>query len=206
MLVHNIPQGTEEWLKLRSGIPTASCFDKLITSAGEPSKSLCGYAITLAGELYAGKPLESFEGNAHTERGKALEDEARKMYAFLSGTSPEIIGFVTDDAATYGCSPDSIVDGDGLLEIKCLKAENHIKALLYYRKNGKCPPDYVQQTQGQIFVCERDWCDLFFYHPDLPKLTIRQNRNEQIIRALDEQIKNVIAERDRVLKELQEFN
>lgn len=206
MLVHNIPQGAEEWLKLRSGIPTASCFDKLITSAGEPSKSLCGYAITLAGELYAGKPLESFEGNAYTERGKALEDEARKMYAFLSGTSPEIIGFVTDDAATYGCSPDSIIDGDGLLEIKCLKAENHIKALLYYRKNGKCPPDYVQQTQGQIFVCERDWCDLFFYHPDLPKLTIRQYRNEQIIRALDEQIRNVIAERDRVLRELQEFN
>jgi len=206
VIAHDIEQGTEEWLKLRSGMPTASCFSKLITSTGKQSESLCGYAITLAGELYAGKPLESFEGNAYTERGKALEDEARKMYTFLSGTSPEIIGFVTDDAATYGCSPDSIIDGDGLLEIKCLKAENHIKALLYYRKHGKCPPDYIQQTQGQIFVCERDWCDLFFYNENLPCLTIRQHRNETIIHALFDQIQNVIVERDRVLKEIQEFN
>lgn len=206
MRAHNVEQGTEAWLRLRSGMPTASCFDKLITSTGEPSKSLGGYAITLAGEMYAGKPLDAWAGNSDTKRGNILEDEARKMYSFLEGCDANVIGFVTDDVGTYGCSPDALRGDDGLLEIKCLKAESHIKAILYYRKHGKCPPDYVQQTQGQIFVCEREWCDLFFYHPDLPKLTIRQHRNGQIIHALDEQIKNVIHERDRVLKELQQFN
>lgn len=201
-IVHTCEQGSPEWFSVRAGKPTASCFDKLITSTGEPSKSLGGYAITLAGELYAGKPLDAWEGNAYTERGKLLEEEARKMYAFLHDVEPEIIGFVTDDATQYGCSPDSLIKSDGMLEIKCLKAENHIKAILYYRKHKKCPPDYVQQTQGQIMVCERAWCDLFFYHPDLPQLIIRQERNEPIIASLSEQIGNVLIERDRILMEL----
>lgn len=201
-IVHTCEQGSPEWFSVRAGKPTASCFDKLITSTGEPSKSLGGYAITLAGELYAGKPLDAWEGNAYTERGKLFEEEARKMYAFLHDVEPEIIGFVTDDATQYGCSPDSLIKSDGMLEIKCLKAENHIKAILYYRKHKKCPPDYVQQTQGQIMVCERAWCDLFFYHPDLPQLIIRQERNEPIIASLSEQIGNVLIERDRILMEL----
>lgn len=203
-IVHTCDQGSPDWFAVRAGKPTASCFDKLITSTGEPSKSLGGYAITLAGEMYAGKPLDAWEGNAYTERGKLLEDEARKMYAFLHDVEPEIIGFVTDDATQYGCSPDSLIKSDGMLEIKCLKAENHIKAILYYRKHKKCPPDYVQQTQGQVKVCERAWCDLYFYHPDLPKLIIRQERNESLILALSDQIQIVINERDKILKELRD--
>jgi hypothetical protein len=202
MIVHTCEQGSDEWFSLRAGKPTASCFDKLITSTAKPSKSLVGYAITLAGELYAGKPLDAWEGNSYTERGKLLEDDARKMYAFMNDVEPEIIGFVTDDALKYGCSPDSLVKSDGMLEIKCLKAENHIKAILCYRKHNNCPPDYVQQTQGQLMVCERDWCDLFFFHPDLPQLIIRQERNEAIISALSNHIETVINERDKILIEL----
>lgn len=203
MIIHSdIEQGSEAWFALRAGKPTASCFDKLITSTGEPSKSMAGYAITLAGELYAGKPLDAWEGNSYTERGKLLEDEARKMYAFLHDAEPQQIGFVTDDAGTYGCSPDSFLGDDGMAEIKCLKAENHIKAILYYRKHKKCPPDYVQQVQGQMFVCERSFCDLFFYHPDLPRLTIRQERDDVIIAALKAQIAAVIVERDKVFEEI----
>jgi hypothetical protein len=203
MIVHNnIEQGTPEWFALRAGIPTASEFSKLVTSTGEPSKSLPGYAITLAGELYAGKPLDSFEGNGYTERGKLLEEEARLAYAFQCDSEPELVGFVTDDAKRYGCSPDAFVGADGMAEIKCLKAENHIKALLYYKRNGKCPPDYVQQTQGQLLVCGRKWVDLYFYHPDLPKLIIRQTPDEAIHKAILAGIDSVIAERDRVFSEI----
>lgn len=204
MIVHEVVQGTTNWAALRAGKPTASCFDKLITSTGEPSRSLAGYAITLAGEMYAGKPLDAWEGNSHTERGILLEEEARKMYAFLRDVEPEKVGFITDDDCTHGCSPDSLIVSDGMLEIKCLKAENHIKALLYYRKHGKCPPDYVQQTQGQLLVCERQWCDLCFYHPDLPHLIIRQERDDYLIKALKEQIRNVIVERDKILEQIKE--
>lgn len=202
MRIHDVEQGSDEWFALRSGKPTASEFSKLITSTGEPSKSLSGYAITLAGELYAGKHLDAWEGNAYTDRGKLLEDDARKMYAFLHDVEPVQVGFVTDDALLYGCSPDSFIGDDGMTEIKCLKAENHIKAILYYKKHKKCPPDYVQQTQGQIMVCEREWCDLFFYHPELPRLTIRQHRDDAIAVALKGAIATVLTERDIIIEQL----
>lgn len=202
MIVHECDQGGDQWIALRAGKPTASCFDKIITSTGDPSKSQAGYAITLAGELYAGKPLDSWDGNSYTERGKLLEDEARKMYAFINDVEPVQVGFVTDDDQSYGCSPDSLVGDDGLLEIKCLKAENHIKAILYYRKNKKCPPDYIQQTQGQMMICQRSWCDLFFYHPDLPKLVIRQNSDEKLFNALKDNMTKLLAIRDEIYLEL----
>ena len=202
MIHHEFVQGTPEWFAIRAGKPTASCFDKLITSTGEPSKSMPGYAITLAGELFAGKPLDAWEGNVYTERGKLLEDEARSMYAFLNEVEPQQAGFITDDTGAYGCSPDSLIGEDGMLEIKCLKAENHIKAILYFKKNQKLQPDYVQQTQGQLLVTGRKWNDLFFYHPDLPRLCIRQTLNAEIAEALKMQIEAVIKERDKILAEL----
>ena len=205
MKIHNAEQGSDAWFALRAGKPTASCFDKLITSTGEPSKSMAGYAIMLAGEMYAGRPLDAWEGNAYTERGKLLEVDARLAYAYMHETEPLVVGFVTDDLNQYGCSPDSMIGGDGILEIKCLKAENHIKAILYYRKHKKCPPDYVQQTQGQMLICERIWCDLYFHHPELPPLIIRQERDSKICSALTEQVQVVIVERDRILKEALDY-
>jgi hypothetical protein len=204
MIVHHCEQGSPEWFALRAGMPTASEFSKLITSTGELSKSLQGYAITLAGEKYAGKPLDAFEGNGYTERGKLLEADARSAYVFLHDYDVEQVGFVTDDDQCLGCSPDGIIGNDGLVEMKCLKAENHIKALLYYKKHKKCPPDYIQQTQGQILICEREWCDLVFYHPDLPQLVIRQMRDDHLQVLLLSAVVQVIDMRDKILADIQE--
>lgn len=201
-IIHNVEQGSPEWHGLRAGLPTASNFANLITSKGEPSKSLAGYALTLAGELYAGKPLETWEGNQWTERGKELEAEAIRLYEFAHDAAVARVGFVTDNAKQAGCSPDGFVGGDGLVEIKCLKPENHIKAILHHQKNGTCPSDYVQQTQGQMLITEREWCDLIFYHPHLPLLVIRQRFDTGIQNALIEGIGNVIAERDKIVAAL----
>ena len=204
MIHHQFVQGTPEWFAARAGIPSASNFDKLITSTGEPSKSMPGYAITLAGEKFAGKPLDAWEGNAYTERGKLLEDDARQMYVFLNDVELQRVGFITDDSGLYGCSPDSLIGDDGMLEIKCLKAENHIKAILYYKKHQKLPPDYVQQTQGQLLVVGRKWCDLFFFHPDLPRLCIRQTPDDVLHAALLLQINAVTVERERILSDIKD--
>ena len=202
MIIHDVIQGTEEWHALHVGLPTASNFSMLITSTGEPSKSMPGYAITLAAEKYAGKPVDAFAGNGYTDRGTLLEPDAKSSYAFARDVEVVPVGFVTDDLARYGCSPDGLIGTDGLAETKCLKAENHVKAILYYRKHKKAPCEYIQQTQGQMFICERAWCDLVFYHPDLPLLVIRQERDEKLIEAIKAQIDCVIAERDRVYAEL----
>lgn len=202
MIAHDVVQRSPEWYALRVGIPTASEFSKLITSEGKQSKSISGYALTLAGEMFAGKPLDTFEGTAWTERGRELEAEALSLYTFAHDVALQPIGFVTTDAKNAGCSPDALANGNGMVEVKCLKAENHIKAILYYQKNGTCPTDYVQQTQGQLMICEREWCDLIFYHPELPLLTIRQPADTALHKVLAREIATVLAERDEVLAAL----
>lgn len=197
MEIHDCDQGTEEWRLLRAGRPTASEFKHIITSKGEPSKSMEGYASRLAAELYAQKPLEQFSGNIWTDRGSELEPEARSTYEFVTGRQIQQIGFITNEKAGY--SPDGMVGEDGLTEFKCLKTENHVKLMVFYRKNGRCPSDYVAQTQGGIWIAAREWCDLVFYHPELPEVIIRQERDDAFIRKLEEQIEKTIQRRDDIL-------
>jgi len=205
MITHNMEQGTDEWFAVRCGIPTGSKFKDLITSTGAPSKSMETYAANLAGDLYAGKPLDSFEGNQWTDRGTELEPQARASYQFLNDSEVVETGFVTPDSGLYGVSPDGLINDDGMVEFKCLKTANHIGALIYYSKNKKSPPAYIQQIQGQMMVCEREWCDLVFYHPDLPMLVIRNEPDDKIVEGLRSQLVGVIRERDRILKIINEY-
>lgn len=199
MIIHNCEQGSDKWHALRAGRPTASEFSNLITSTGAASKQLAEYAAQLAADTYAGKPLDRFEGNGYTERGKDLEAMARDWYSLTTDNEVVEVGFCTDDAETYGASPDGLVGDDGAVEFKCLIAKNHVKALLYYQKHGRCPTEYVPQTQGELFVCERQWNDLVFFHPDLPCLVIRQTPDPALVTALQAQLAEVISKRDEIL-------
>lgn len=202
MIAHACEQNSPEWLSLRAGMPTASSFSKVVTSTGAESKGLGGYALTLAAETYAGGPVDAWGGNSYTERGHELEAEAIARYEFDRDVTVERVGFVTDDDATCGCSPDALVGERGLIEIKCLKAENHILAILYHQKHRSSPPDYVQQTQGQLLITGRAWCDLVFYHPSLPLLVVRQRPDDAVRAGLRGGIKKVIGERDRIVSAL----
>ena len=205
MIIHDVPQNTPEWEKLRAGMPTASSFPKLITSEGEPSKSMPVYANLLAAELYSDLPLNDFEGNKWTERGHELEDAAADKYEFLRNKETVKVGFVTDDDKTMGCSPDRFVYDDGMIEIKCLKTENHVAAILYHQKHKRCESKYTQQAQGQMYICQRKWVDMVFYHPSLPMLIIRQEPDKKIIDGLTSQIFKVRQMRDQTLKILKEL-
>lgn len=205
MKVHDCEQRSPEWYALRLGMPTASEFSKIVTSKGEPSKQAEGYALTLAAELYAGKSVDEFAPTNYMERGREMESKALDFYAFMKDADIEPVGFVTDDFGVEGCSPDALIGSEGMAEVKCLKAENHVKAILYHKKHGRCPTDYVQQTQGQLMICDRAWCDLIFYHPDLPLLVIRQEPDAAIHAALRQGLAAVRAKRDEVLRVLAEL-
>jgi len=206
MIVHDIPQRSDEWYRLRAGMPTASEFSSIVTSTGAESKSRQKYAYQLAAEKYAMGTCGTWGGNVHLERGRFLEEDALRAYAFVEGVEVVPCGFVTDDDVTHGCSPDGLVGNDGMAEVKCLKAENHISTLLYWRKNGRCPTDYVQQTQGQMMICGRSWCDLIFYHPNLPMFVIRQTPDAEVVAGLRDGISKIIVERDEVVSTLNGVN
>jgi putative phage-type endonuclease len=202
VLIHDIEQRSDAWRQIRCGLPTASAFSNIVTSRGEESKSLAGYAYTLAAEKYAGKPVDEFAATPYMERGREMEAQAIAFYEFMKDMTVTPVGFVTDDSRTEGCSPDGLVGDDGLLEIKCLKAKNHVETILYHQKHGRCPTDYVQQTQGQLMICGRAWADLVFFHPDLPLLVIRQEPDGTFHTALRRGLMQVRAERDRAFAAL----
>jgi len=198
MLVHDVEQGSADWFAIRAGLPTASNAKKLVTSKGEPSKSMKEYAIELANDLYVGEPVDAWEGNRHTERGHELEPDAADYYEFLRGEELQVIGFCTD--GKYGFSPDRFIGDDGILEIKCLSAKYHTKALMYFAKNKAAPTDYIAQPQFMLFGSKRKYCDLLFYHPQLPSLIIRQEPVTKIIETIETQIDAVIKERDSIIE------
>lgn len=194
MIVHNCEQGSAEWFALRAGIPTASEFAAILTQgkSGGESKTRRTYMLKLAGEILTGEPMDGF-GGFHTERGKAMEPEARSLYAFLSETEPQQVGFITN--GRKGCSPDSLVNGDGLLEIKTKLPHLLIDAMLC----DDFLAEHKAQCQGQLWLAEREWIDLAVYWPGLPLFVKRATRDEPYIAKLAEAVDAFNEELDAVV-------
>ncbi len=184
MIILDVEQGSEEWLKARCGIPTASNFDKIVTTKGEPSKQAKKYMNQLAGEKITGVPAENFK-SAYMERGKEVEEEARNFYNLVADAEIQCVGLVYgDDTKSYSCSPDGLLGVDGGFEVKCPAIFTHVEYLL----KGVLPLDYFQQVQGNLFVTGRKWWDFFSYYPGLKPLKIRVYRNEAFIVALKHEL------------------
>jgi hypothetical protein len=181
MKIHDVKQKTNEWYALRAGIPTTSDFDKIITPTGKKSGQSDKYADKCLEEYIEGGPLDDGYTSHWMKRGTELEGEARKKYEFITDVDVEQVGFVTNHGA--GCSPDGFLGRWGLIEIKCLKAGNVITS---YR-NG-VPKKYIPQVQGQMWVCEREYCDLVIYHPKLKINIIRIEKDEEYIEKLSEYV------------------
>lgn len=166
-------QGGETWHQLRLGIPTASHFGEVLRDPGT-SKTRRDYMLKLAGEILTGEPMGSFS-NEHMERGQVLEAEARDLYAFATDIETRQIGFIRNWNA--GCSPDSLIGDDGILEIKT--ALPHI--LLDITLKDEFPAAHKAQTQGALWVAERGWIDCIVYWPGLPLFVKRAYRDEPYI-------------------------
>ena len=203
MIVHDVEQGTDEWHQLRAGLATASEFSKLVTATGKASASVKPYARLLAVETLLNRTAEQFNGNWTTERGNALEPEARGYYEFTTGQEVKTVGFITNNAKTAGCSPDSLVGDKGLLEIKCPLEQQFINCFDDIHE-GKCPSDYIIQVQAQIFISKREWCDLFLFHPDLPKKHVRVFPNLELHAVFEAQLKVLLSEKAAMLGKLTE--
>lgn len=182
MKILNCVQGTPEWIAARVGVATASSFHQLLTPAkGDYSAQASDYEDMIVAEILTGESQEEFGGTFYTERGKELEPEAVAYYELERGLDVTHGGFVTNDAGTYGASPDGFAGEEGLIEIKCLGGKGHVGVLLNQDKAVKHRP----QIQGQLLVTGRKWVDNLFYHPKLPRLIIRVERDEEYIAKLE---------------------
>lgn len=159
MIVHNIPQGSKEWINLRAGRFTAT--DAVALHA--MGKGLETAALEKAVWWITGEPPESIETPAIVW-GKEMEPFAAEEYA--KGTWQEVkeVGFCEMDEYA-GCSPDRLVGDDGLIEIKCKQPKNHLQTVL----SGKIDSAHYGQMQFQMLITGRKWCDYVCFCPFFKK-------------------------------------
>lgn len=184
MRVYDFEQGTPEWLNSRLGCPSGSGFDKLITATGKPSTQAEGYINQLIAELLTGETTY-VKKTEWMERGNELEPRARDYYELATGNTVVETGFCKHDKLECGVSPDGIVGDHGLIEIKCPSPSVHVA----YLRAGVLPTKYKQQVQGQMWLIDdREWCDFLSYHPSMPALLVRVERDDDYIKLLQAEV------------------
>ena len=132
-------QRSPEWYAARKGKLTSSMFAEAV--------GLVGSRKRLWREL---RGLEERKVTPRMIRGTDWETLARHLYEATMDVTVQQVGFVAHPSIPWlGASPDGFVGDDGLVELKC--PDKMYKAF---------PVQYLPQTQGQLHMTRREWCDL----------------------------------------------
>ena len=195
MILETADQRTDDWYAARCGKATASRFKDAIAAlkSGAPAQAQRDYLTELVVERLTQQPIQRFQ-NAAMTWGTEQEPAARAAYERVTGTSVEETGFIAHDILLAGCSPDGLVDWDGLVEIKCpWNTAVHIETLL----NGM-PDEHMPQVQGQMWITGRQWCDFVSYDPRMPaelQLHVQRiNRDPAYVADLERRVTEFLAE------------
>ena len=193
-IYEDLEQGTPEWQLVRLGKFTGSKANDLLMKP-----SLKGYQnliYMLAYERLTGEPTESYVSE-WMQYGVDTEPEARESYIFETGNEVQQVGFIELDENT-GCSPDGLVNNDGMLEIKCVKWNVQMDYLI----SQKIPTNYYLQMQFNLFVSNRQWCDFYSYHPKLKAFNKRVFQDLEKFREFEERIKQGIIDVENLVERL----
>lgn len=175
--IHNVQQGTEEWLQLRRGIITSTVVKSLITPTFKISNNDKTRKVfyKLAGERIT-KILEENYLSYDMERGNFEEPIARDLYNEGKKDKAGECGFITNTikGVTVGYSPDGVVGQDGLIEIKSAKQSIQVERIV----TNETPKEHLPQIYFGILVSGRKWCDFISYSNGMKMLEIRENKDE----------------------------
>jgi putative phage-type endonuclease len=189
-------QRSLEWFAARLGIPTASSFDRLITSTGKPSASADGYINQLVAERVTGVAVEVKVTEA-MQRGTDLEPEARSLFEFITDLPVRDATVCLHNTLDAGASPDGFIFDDALLEIKCPSAHTHVE----YLRDGCLPSKYIAQVQGQLWITGKFKAHFLSYHPDFKPLLVIVNRDEMFIGKLESEVIKALSKIESLVKE-----
>lgn len=197
--IHEIEQGTEDWLTVRVGKVTASELGEILTPLfkvreGETPRT---YMYSKLAEAYRGKALPGFSSWS-TEQGQELEQEARSWFAFDTEHKVRNVGFVETDDGRFGCSPDALLDDDGGLELKCVEPTNHVRYLL----EGRLPPAYACQVHGSMLATGRPWWKFVSYRRGFPAFVLKVERDEEIMGKIQSALASFYEQFDKAMAQL----
>lgn len=193
MILYDVEQRSPEWFALRLGRFTSSILGDLFMK--ETTKGYQEVINKVVFERATGETPETYS-NEYMKRGSELEPFARQAYELETFNKVHLIGFVEHDD-WIGGSPDGFIGVDGILEIKVPKWNTLINYILEDSGEG----DYKYQIQGNLFISKRQWCDFFVWHPKLPPLLKRINRDEKIIAEIQKKLERAIEQaKERLLR------
>lgn len=200
MIILDVEQGSEEWFAARVGIPSASIFDKLITSKGALSTSRQKMLYKLSGERVLGEKEEGYTNGA-MQRGIELEPEARALFELITGLEVKEVGLCYyDKRKDRSCSPDGLIEtGMTLmegLEIKCPELATHVEYLI----SNKLPTKYFAQVQGSMYITGLEKWYFMSHFPGMKPLIIEVERDEIWIAKLDKAFNDFVIELDETYK------
>ena len=148
-----LSQGSDAWLEIRHKFVTGTDAVKLMR--GEKIENILR-------DKAQSKSFNTF----YTVRGHALEEDAKELYGKLNGVQIQNVGFVINDEYNYcGVSPDGLLGDDCVVEVKCFKPEVQL------REFKNLTPAIIAQTQYEMFVTQRPYCQFIMYCPDITDLS-----------------------------------
>ncbi len=187
-----IEQRTPAWRKIRSGVPSASQFHRVVTAVkGDLSKSRFGYAC----ELIAARLLNWERRSLDTEdvvNGREREPSAIRHMEFMHDLETLPVGWVSTDDGRLGASPDRFVKKTLVpCELKCPSDPVMLRYLLFGQDE-----DYRPQISGQMFICEADEAIFCAWNPRTPEYFVRTHRDESYIQKLAQHLNQFTDELD----------
>lgn len=198
MIIVDLAQGSEEWLKEKLGKPSASNCSKIITNDGKPSKQREGYLYELAGEVITGSRVATYK-NAAMEEGNNREQEAVDCFSLMKDVEIQRVGVVyRDEQKKYLCSPDGIIGGKVGFECKNPLPKTQVKYLL----DGGLPDEYFGQVQFSLFVTGFKKWEFWSYVPAMKPLHITVKRDEKFIAALEVELNKFVSDLETVVNKI----
>jgi hypothetical protein len=184
---YSVNQNSEEWEALKLAKFSASCFHEAM--AERSTATYKNLIKRIAYEKLTGEHPEFFKSD-YMDRGHIEEPDAREKYEILTFSTIKDGGFFELNE-WVGASPDGVIDGvNGGIEIK----SPAYSTMMDYLKHKKLPSVYKWQVYGQMWVCGFDFVDFVAYHPKLPFLIVRVDRDELIIKELADRVNSAIVE------------
>lgn len=200
-------QGTDDWLRVRHGMLTASEMKNFITAAKMQvanHKETRAHIYQLAYERVTGY-LDPYFESWDMQRGKIEEVYAKDLYS-KHYEQVRDCGFITNDKLGFmvGFSPDGLVGENGLIECKSRKGNLQFQTIV----DNVAPVDFNVQVQTGLWVSERDWCDFLSYGNGMPMFKERcyaedkaQNAVTEAARIAEEKILETIETYKKVVEE-----
>jgi len=202
--VYDMDQGTDEWLRHRRGVVTASRAHDIIKpgrAKGSYSESRKAYMMELVAQVCTGLIPEQSQFK-QAAWGHENEPLAREAYEAMTFSCVNQCGLIyRDESMRCAISPDGIMEDRGLEIKNPFTTQVHIDTLV----NGSIKPEYVTQCQFSMWVTGLDRWDFASFDwrmrgkPENRLCIIPQYRDKEMIDKFDEHIPIFCAEMDSML-------